>query len=91
MNIGRRTIVRLVSIYAAVNTVEACITSRTFVEPLIAHGLLFGAIGVAAIVMIRNTRRTVRSSEGRCIYCGYDLRATPRRCPECGMLPAPVV
>jgi hypothetical protein len=38
-----------------------------------------------AILFGQYWRRYRRRRAGRCIECGYDLRGTPQRCPECGM------
>ena len=33
----------------------------------------------------RDVLQRERSERGVCVRCGYDLRCTPRRCPECGL------
>ena len=43
------------------------------------------ALAVPPALAARNRRRDkLRAAAGRCAACGYDLRASLERCPECG-------
>jgi hypothetical protein len=44
--------------------------------------LLFGVLPITNALRTFRRRRLIVS--GSCRHCGYDLRATPDRCPECG-------
>jgi hypothetical protein len=40
-------------------------------------------VGLSTLVR-RGQRFRDRRNAGQCVSCGYDLRASPSRCPECG-------
>ena len=52
------------------------------VIPLWIPTLLFLTLTIA--FMRGPLRRRGRRRKGLCLTCGYDLRGTPERCPECG-------
>jgi hypothetical protein len=60
-------------------------TNRAWWTP---HWLLAAATAILPVVVgylrLRTIRRDRRVRAGMCVTCGYDLRASLHRCPECG-------
>jgi hypothetical protein len=47
-------------------------------------GLFCGGVFIVFSYLRRRRREKLRRPPGYCWRCGFDMRATPDRCPECG-------
>ena len=59
---------------------------KSYFVPLWFCGVVFSILPLVHFPRI--IRRFRRRRLGLCLHCGYDLRASPDKCPECGHAPA---
>jgi predicted Zn-ribbon and HTH transcriptional regulator len=62
-------------------------TDTASVVTLAAGGVVMLTMSANLALTYVKHRRIHRMYHARCPHCGYDLRATPDRCPECGTIP----
>jgi hypothetical protein len=64
-------------------------TYRLIAAPYWAVSGLLAALLIRPVLTL--VRRRARLRSGLCPNCGYDLRESPSRCPECGRTPRPPI
>ena len=65
-------------------SVNVAVTEVGVVVPYWALALPAGVVAAWWLAQIRRQRNRAQAGAVPCSECGYDLRATPGRCPECG-------
>src|SRR5688500_5678959 len=61
-----------------------------FTAAAVPHWFVLLLTGLPSVLWLRATVRRRRwARQGRCRACGYDLRSSPDRCPECGAAAPP--
>jgi hypothetical protein len=55
---------------------------------LVSNGIwCLGLLAALQYATWPRTKQYYRRKRGQCLNCGYDLRSSPDRCPECGTVP----
>ena len=71
---------------AGVLAVLSLIMPSRYVLSILLLGVIVFGVLFESETGKRFTRKQ-RKKRGQCVQCGYDLRGSPDRCPECGAIP----